>query len=105
MILQTYAGTVIRHDIDEPIYKASGQRVFIAVYKSHYVRLQRDYQTLEWSKIERYPFDPNEPLPFEHPVHQSFTDRYHVITAAQFMVQVESAVMFLHGNYSKNPML
>jgi hypothetical protein len=104
MILQNYAESVIRYDIEAPIFKASGQRIFIAVYKSHYVRLQRDYQTLEWCKIERYPFDPNEPLPFEHPVHQSFTDRYHIITPAQFMVQLEGAVMFMHSNYFKTPM-
>ena len=105
MILQTYAGTVIRHEITEPIYKASGTRVYIAIYKSHYVRLQRSYDTTEWCKIERHAFDPAEPLPFEHPVHQSFTDRYHVITAVQFVFQLEGAVMFMHSNYSKNPEL
>ena len=105
MILQTYAGTVIRHDITEPIYKASGHRVYIAVYEKHYVRIQRCYQTLEWSKIERYDFEPSEPLPFEHPVHQSFTDRYHTITAAQFVFQLEDAVKFMHANYFKTPMI
>lgn len=105
MILQTYAGTVIHHEITEPIYKASGTRVYIAIYKSHYIRLQRDRDTTEWCKIDRHAFDPAEPLPFEHPVHQSYTDRYHVITAAQFVFQLEGAVMFMHSNYSKTPAL
>lgn len=105
MILQTYAGTVIRHEITEPIYKASGTRVYIAIYKSHYVRIQRNYDSTEWCKLERHAFDPAEPLPFEHPVHQSFTDRYHTITAAQFCFQVDDALKFMHSNYAKTPAL
>lgn len=103
MILENYAGSVIRHEITGPIYKASGTRVYIAIYESHYVRLQRNYDTTEWCKIERHAYDLAEPLPFEHPVHQSFTDRYHIITPAQFMVQLENALMFMHSDYFKTP--
>jgi hypothetical protein len=105
MILENYAGGIVRHDITEPIYKASGHRVYIAIYKSHYVRVQRDRDSLEWSKIERMAFDPAEPLPFEHPIHQAFTDRYHTITPVQFVFQLEGAVMEIHSLYSKTPAL
>jgi hypothetical protein len=105
MILQTWSGSVIHHEIDAPIYRASGSRTYIAIYRSHYVRLQRDYQTAEWCKIERFAFDPAEPLPFEHPVHQSYTDRYHPITATQFNFYLDEAVKFTMSNYEKTPVL
>jgi hypothetical protein len=105
MILQTWSGSVIHHDLDAPIYRASGSRTYIAVYASHYVRLQRDYQTAEWCKIERFAYDPHEPLPFEHPVHQSYTDRYHQITPAQFNFALAEAVQFTLSNYEKHPIL